>query len=81
QGGYVLDGWGGVHPFGAAPPLATTTYWRGWDIARGLAVLPGGGGGYVVDGWGGFHPIGTAPPVDTPDYTAGRDLIRAASAG
>jgi hypothetical protein len=60
--------------------LATTAYWRGWDIARGLAILPGGGGGYVVDGWGGFHPIGAAPAVDAPVYTPGRDAVRGAAA-
>jgi hypothetical protein len=56
-GGFVLDGWGGVHPFGHAH-LATSprTYWRGWDIARGIAV-DGHGHGVVVDGWGGVHPF------------------------
>jgi hypothetical protein len=75
----VLDGWGGVHPFGAAPALATSAYWRGWDIARGLAVPPGGGG-YVVDGWGGFHPLGGAPAVDTPAYRPQLDAVRGAAA-
>ena len=64
QGGYVLDGWGGIHRFGvngqAKPPApnAGTPYWKGWDIARDVAVLPDGSGGYVLDGWGGLHPVG-----------------------
>ena len=69
-GGYVLDGWGGLHTFGlgrgTAPPAASAGYWYGWDIPRGLA-LPDGTGGYVLDGWGGLHPfaIGNhpAPPA------------------
>ncbi|CAN5600943.1 hypothetical protein BH20ACT2_BH20ACT2_21850 [soil metagenome] len=48
--GYVLDGWGGVHPYGGAPRLATSSYWPGWDIARGLAISADGLGGYVLDG-------------------------------
>jgi hypothetical protein len=34
--GYTLDGWGGLHPFGGAPELANTPYWRGWDIAKSI---------------------------------------------
>jgi hypothetical protein len=33
----VLDGWGGIHPFGTAPNVASGGYWTGWDIAVGLA--------------------------------------------
>src|SRR5205085_4681609 len=71
--GYVLDGWGGLHPFAAVgtaqpPALAWSAYWPGWDIARGLTLLPGGGGGYVVDGWGGIHQFGSAPAVALGSY-------------
>ena len=56
-GGSVLDGWGGVHPFGhahfATKPVA---YWRGWDVARGIAV-DGNGNGDVIDAYGGLHPF------------------------
>ncbi|MHB8571514.1 MAG: peptidoglycan DD-metalloendopeptidase family protein [Candidatus Dormibacteria bacterium] len=76
-GGYVLDGWGGVHPFsigGAAlpPPAHLTGYWPNWDIARRLALLPDGSGGYVLDGWGGIHPfaIGNSAPPPAPQATA-----------
>ncbi|MBV8951641.1 MAG: carboxypeptidase regulatory-like domain-containing protein, partial [Actinobacteria bacterium] len=57
SGGYVLDGFGGIHPFqstGAAPPpVVSSSYWNGWDIARGITLVPSGTGGYVVDGYGG----------------------------
>ena len=36
QGGYVLDGFGGVHPFGTAPGLANYAYFPGQDVARTL---------------------------------------------
>jgi hypothetical protein len=36
KGGYTLDGYGGVHPFGGAPALDNHPYWGGWDIATGL---------------------------------------------
>ena len=61
-GGYILDGWGGPHPFGTALPTNGAAYWPGWDIARGIVLVPdgigGAIGGYVLDGWGGMHPFG-----------------------
>ena len=89
-GGYVLDGFGGIHPFAigvnpAPPKPAGTPYWRGWDIARGLTVLPDGTGGYVLDGFGGVHPfaIGANPappkPAGTP-YWRGWDIARGIAA-
>jgi hypothetical protein len=69
-GGYLLDGYGGLHPIavaGAVPPPAAGPGWPGWDIARGIAVLPNGTGGYVLDGYGGIHPFAiganTRPPA------------------
>ena len=33
--GYVIDGYGGVHPYGgAAPEPNGGDYWGGWDIVR-----------------------------------------------
>src|ERR1700738_4009950 len=75
--GYVVDGWGGLHPYAqggvAVPPQPSgASFWRGWDIVRGVALMPGGsgrvpargravlpdgGGGFVLDGWGGLHPF------------------------
>ncbi|MCL4294020.1 MAG: S8 family serine peptidase [Acidimicrobiia bacterium] len=85
-GGYVLDGWGGLHAFGIGgnpkpPPVSGAPYWPGWDIARSLVLLSDGTGGYVLDGWGGVHRIsvgGSAlpPPVAGVGYTRGRDLAR-----
>ena len=41
-GGYVLDGFGGIHAFAIAtnpksPPPSGAPYWWGWDIARGVS--------------------------------------------
>lgn len=86
SGGYVLDGYGGVHPFAIGsnpmPPAATTkAYWSGWDIARRLVLLPDGTGGYVLDGYGGVHPwaIGSNPMPPDATYTGywpGWDIAR-----
>ncbi|HET7467624.1 MAG TPA: alkaline phosphatase family protein [Candidatus Dormibacteraeota bacterium] len=67
--GLVLDGWGGLHPYGAAITVSGAAYWPGWDIARDFAFLPDGSGGYVLDGWGGLHPFAVSghalPPAAT----------------
>ncbi|MFI5268720.1 MAG: hypothetical protein ACHQ7M_15200, partial [Chloroflexota bacterium] len=34
--GYVLDGYGGLHPIGQVP-IPDSPYWGGWDIAVGVA--------------------------------------------
>lgn len=71
-GGVVLDGWGGLHPFGTYT-LDTTgaPYWPGWDIARSVQLMPGGVGGWVLDGWGGVHPFGDAPSLGIGPYWPG----------
>jgi hypothetical protein len=68
-GGVVLDGYGGLHPFGiaghAAPTVSGSAYWPGFDIARGIAIQPDGTSGYVIDGYGARHAIsvnGSATP-------------------
>jgi hypothetical protein len=63
QSGYVLDGWGGLHPFGPkAVALSGSPYWSGWDIARGLDIhLNNAGvpdGGVTLDAFGGVHTFG-----------------------
>ncbi|HWX45743.1 MAG TPA: M23 family metallopeptidase [Solirubrobacteraceae bacterium] len=73
--GYVLDGYGNLHPFGNAPAVNSPATWPGWDIARGLAVT-GPGKGYVLDGYGGVHPFGGAPALYDPTYWSGWDIAR-----
>ena len=74
--GYVVDGWGGIHPFGGAAAVVGTSYWPGWDIARGIAASAGSSG-YVLDGWGGLHPFGGASPLMGASYWRGWDIARA----
>jgi hypothetical protein len=79
--GYVLDGWGGLHPFGGAPPVTAGAYWPGWDIAKAVAVNPSGTGGHVLDAWGAVHPFGIgahpkAPKVTATAYWPGWEIVR-----
>ena len=85
-GGYVLDGYGGLHWFSlgtAAPAKAArgAPSWPGWDIARGVAVLPDGTAGFVLDGYGALHPFGIGStttvraPLGVPSW-AGWDIAR-----
>jgi hypothetical protein len=50
-------------------PSVRGPYWPGWDIARGVAVMPTGDAGYVLDGYGGLHRYSehgvSAPPAAT----------------
>jgi len=73
--GYVLDGYGGLHPFGSAPAVTASATWPGWDIARSIAVTHPGKG-YVLDGYGGLHPFGGAPALSDSFYP-GWDIARA----
>jgi hypothetical protein len=73
--GYVLDGWGGLHPFhpttdGSTMPAGISSqYWAGWDIARGVWLVTGSSTmGYTLDGWGGLHPFGGAPAIKSAAY-------------
>ncbi|MDQ1392123.1 MAG: LasA protease [Acidimicrobiaceae bacterium] len=75
-GGFVLDGYGGIHPFsiGPNPPPAAPAgapYWPNWDIARSIVLTPNGTGGYLLDGFGGIHPfsIGSNPAPKSLDST------------
>ncbi len=58
--GYVLDGFGGLHPFGGIAAATGGPYWRGWDIARDVKFVPGTNKGYVLDGLGPIHPFNGA---------------------
>lgn len=86
--GYVLDGWGALHPFGGAPPIEAGPYWSGWDIARDFEIDPRGffgcAEGYILDGWGAKHPwfAGSGSGCELPDpitdgpYWPGWDIAR-----
>jgi hypothetical protein len=76
--GYVLDGYGGLHPLRlsgpAAAPTASGAPYFGWDIARGVALLTPTSG-YVLDGFGGVHAFGGAPAASGAPYF-GWDIAR-----
>ena len=81
QSGAVLDGFGGLHYYGAPITLTGGPYWRGSDIARDFAFLPNGTGGYVLDGFGGLHPSRSAAmrcrlPHEPPLTGPGQDIAR-----
>ncbi|TAN34312.1 hypothetical protein EPN29_02810 [bacterium] len=89
--GYVLDLYGGLHPFwggtaSAPAPVAAYGYWAGQDIARAVWLLPGStpntAAGYTLDAYGGIHPFaagGQALPagISQYGYWPGRDVARA----
>lgn len=76
HGGLLLDGWGGLHPYGDASAVTASGYWPGWDIARGVAGQPRGAGGLVLDGWGGLHRYGGGPAASGGPYWPGWDIAR-----
>jgi hypothetical protein len=63
-----------VHPVGDAP-RGSPVYFRGWDIARSIAITPDGRGIYVLDGWGAVHVRGTAVFRGSP-YWKGWDIAK-----
>lgn len=74
----MLDGFGGLHVFGSAQVnSANAPYWSNWDIARGIALSPGGSGGWELDGFGGVHPFGGAPAATGAPYWPYWDIARA----
>ncbi|HET9780441.1 MAG TPA: glycosyl hydrolase family 18 protein, partial [Candidatus Dormibacteraeota bacterium] len=84
QSGLVLDGYGGLHSYGAPAVSESGTQashrW-GFDIARDFAFLPDGTGGFVLDGYGGLHGFrvngSTAPLVAVGGpYWGGWDIAR-----
>lgn len=91
ESGYVLDSWGGLHPFYSAdvdPAQITsphlTGYWPHADMARSVdyvGQINGVDSGYVLDSRGGVHPWGDAAPLPAsaypswPDQDAARTII------
>ena len=67
--GFVLDGYGGLHPYATGgPPMPGTVFgapsWLGWDAAHGVAISPNDPTwGLVVDLYGGLHPFGIGGPA------------------
>jgi hypothetical protein len=81
-GGYTLDGYGYVHPFGSAVSAAVSVAFNR-DIARGVVMWSNSTdafpGGWVLDGWGGVWPFGYAPFVARGGYWPGWDIARSIS--
>jgi hypothetical protein len=75
-GYYVLNGDGTVTARGGAPYYGSPHF--GWDIARDIAVMPGGHGYAVLDGYGAFHLFGTATALSQLGgvYWNGWDIAR-----
>jgi spore germination protein YaaH len=82
QAGLVLEGYGGLHPYGSpALQVGQGPYYPGNDIARDFVFLPDGTGGYELDGYGGIHPfsLGSNPmplPAGQYPYFAGQDVAK-----
>jgi hypothetical protein len=38
--GYMVDGWGGLHPFGGAASVTSLAYYPGLDIVRSIWETP-----------------------------------------
>lgn len=83
RGGYILDGYGALHPFevegGFLPPQVTgTPYFPNHDIARDLFLADvdeTSARGLMLDGFGALHPFGGMDaPTGTPYF--GFDIAR-----
>ena len=74
--GYVLDRWGGIHPFGGAPVVHSTGYWAGKDVARKVVIADWATGkGYVLDLDGAMHPFNGAPKLSGTPYWRGGKIV------
>jgi spore germination protein YaaH len=73
---YSVDENGGLHP-ASSPPLATSAYYPGWNIVRGMALDADGYGGQTLDAYGGIHAFGNAPYLQVSAYFPGFDIARA----
>jgi glucose/arabinose dehydrogenase len=74
--GYLLDGYGGLHPVSGSPAATGGPYWNGFDIARAVALGPNGRAGYVLDGFGGLHPFNGAAAATGGPYWSGWDIAK-----
>jgi hypothetical protein len=71
--GYLLDGFGGLHPLGGAPAVSPSPPYFGFDAAEDVELS--GGGGYVLDAFGGVHARG-APVLSPATPYFGFDVAR-----
>lgn len=69
-----VSSWDGVTSAVSSPPGSHPT-WPNWDIVRGVAAHPDGGG-YVLDAFGGVHRIGNAPALNGNPYWRNWDITR-----
>jgi hypothetical protein len=84
SGGYVVDGYGGMHAYGQGsdplPPRVTGGASWPRDLARGIALLPDDTGGFVLDAYGGLHGFatggGAAPRASNGPKWSGHDFAR-----
>ena len=65
-----------VRPYASFGYYRGGPYWHGWDIARGVAILPDGSGGFVLDGFGGLHPFGLNASAGPSSLPAGGPCVR-----
>jgi uncharacterized protein YvpB len=78
HGGVLLDGFGGLHPFGGMVlNQAGAPYWSNFDVARAAIIRADGTGGWILDDWGGIHAFGAAPPISTSAYWPNWFIARA----
>jgi hypothetical protein len=83
--GFVLDGYGGLHPWNTATGASLVAptdrpYWGGFDIARAFRLAPGTSGsnrqGWILDGWGGIHEVNDSPDLSPFAYWNGMDIAK-----
>jgi len=74
--GYTLDRWCGIHAFGSALAVQTSSFWPGQDVARRIVVSDWvRGRGYVMDLDGAMHPFNGAPRVTGAPYWRGGKIV------
>lgn len=76
QGGYGVDAFGRLFPFGGAPERLPGRVWDGVDIMRRIVCRRDGCGGYVLDAWGGVFPFGDVERLRCHGLWPGVDVAR-----
>jgi hypothetical protein len=76
RGGYGVDAFGRIHPFGGAPERLPGRVWDGVDIMRRVVCRRDGSGGYVMDAWGGVFPFGDVERLRCHGLWPGSDVAR-----